>query len=119
MYVCALHKVSSASVKSCPFLEGFFKNPSFEIAMSCGQVGGHLSRFTFWLTSLKNLSLMPLGVFLVLPVKTVCIKCQILFSEKNQKIISNWCMLKFLLSMLCVKDCSIPDLPWNTAPMRE
>ena len=45
-------------------MDGFFKNPSYKIAMS-GRAScvWRRPRLTFWLTLLKNPSIMPLGIF--------------------------------------------------------
>ena len=42
-----------------------------------------------------NLADDKLIFFLFLPLETICMKCQILFSGKNRKNISKCCLLKF------------------------
>ena len=62
MELCCSHDVSC-------FLDRFFKSLSFKISLSglagVGQAGGCHPKFAFWLTFLKNLSIMLFGVFLV------------------------------------------------------
>ena len=74
MYViCSLQSILTKAIlvhSTYCLLDGVFKNLSFKIAMSgrAGRrrVGGRRRRFTFWLTFLKNLSIMLLVFFLLL-----------------------------------------------------
>ena len=62
--ICYLYSSVDCLCSQNCFLDRFFKNLSFEIAMSWPAcVAVDLPRFTFWLTFLKNLSIMQLGVF--------------------------------------------------------